>query len=797
MKKFFLIAGLVSCYASPSLCQYPSFSRGDSLKIGNLKKILPVLKGRGRVDALNQLSELYGLFNGFGVFYPKKEIISNIYFYAKEANNEALRIDYKYGIAKSLLHLSEAICLYGEPSTGSGNKDTTIKRYLQQAIMMREDFLHDSLTAQGAGIIDHGYEVAKSLLALSEAIDLQLQPFWVEPDTVTKKCLQQVIKIGEKLHNDSILGAAYYYMGWFVQDKEINYKKAIFHFHKAGELQKETEVTWQLCASYVFKGQYEDGFPYCEKCSQLSKANAMEDSSHQADRLVQQSDYYMNELYQAAGDYETAMDYLLKDNNYAAKENLAWKMDLSISDLYCKMLMPDSALSYWSLWKKDYNNYHQGLQLFGNGIRATIYIQKSQPDSAIPILENEIAHGRMLGPSQSGALIKPLLLRAEVYKQKKDYKRALQDAREAVEYAEQENSRMMDGYQLLSFLYYRLGQYKDAYETLVKYLSIKDSIQTRQFLIRLNDYKRQAEDTKKESRIGFLSRDNQIKQQQLKQKATFRNCLIAVFIAVVFAGLYVFRNSNLKAKNERLKQQQKEQEWKLKELENEKKQAVLQQQASELEMQALRAQMNPHFIFNCLSSINRIILRNETQTASDYLTRFSRLIRMVLINSQKSIIALEDELQMLRLYLDMERLRFKDSFDYRIIFANTIDEGAVFIPPLLLQPFCENAIWHGLMQKDSHGHLTIELSMQEKVLQCVIEDDGIGREAAEALRSKSAEKQKSMGLQITAQRLALLSQSKHVQSFYSIEDRRDEENNILGTRVMLRVYYNEMAEQIV
>jgi sensor histidine kinase YesM len=121
----------------------------------------------------------------------------------------------------------------------------------------------------------------------------------------------------------------------------------------------------------------------------------------------------------------------------------------------------------------------------------------------------------------------------------------------------------------------------------------------------------------------------------------------------------------------------------------------------------------------------------------------------------------------------------------------------VLIPPLLLQPFCENAIWHGLMQKDSHGHLTIELSMREKVLQCIIEDDGIGREAAEALKSKSAEKQKSMGLQITAQRLALLSQSEHVESFYSIEDRRDEENNILGTRVTLRIYYKEMAEQIV
>ena len=107
MKKYILIVGLVSCYAFPVLCQYPSFTRGDSLKIENLKKILPGLKGRERVDALNQLSETYGLFIGFGQFSPRKAISSNIYFYAKEANNEALRIDYKYGVAKSLRQLSE------------------------------------------------------------------------------------------------------------------------------------------------------------------------------------------------------------------------------------------------------------------------------------------------------------------------------------------------------------------------------------------------------------------------------------------------------------------------------------------------------------------------------------------------------------------------------------------------------------------------------------------------------------------------------------------------------------------
>jgi len=207
--------------------------------------------------------------------------------------------------------------------------------------------------------------------------------------------------------------------------------------------------------------------------------------------------------------------------------------------------------------------------------------------------------------------------------------------------------------------------------------------------------------------------------------------------------------------------------------------------------------MNPHFIFNCLSSINRIILKNESKTASDYLTRFSRLIRMVLINSQKEMIPLEDELQMLRLYLDMERLRFKDSFDYVISFTNAIDAGAILVPPLLFQPFCENAVWHGLMQKEGQGNLSIDLSMHNHILQCIISDDGIGREKAAELKSKSAEKEKSMGLKITTQRLALLNQNKNVQTFYSIEDITDENKNVIGTKVILKISYKELTEEYV
>jgi len=158
---------------------------------------------------------------------------------------------------------------------------------------------------------------------------------------------------------------------------------------------------------------------------------------------------------------------------------------------------------------------------------------------------------------------------------------------------------------------------------------------------------------------------------------------------------------------------------------------------------------------------------------------------------------MEDELEMLRLYLDMERLRFKNAFDYILSTTNAVESNSIFIPPLLLQPFCENAIWHGLMHKEGQGHLNISISEENKTLHCIITDDGVGREMALALNSKSVEKEKSLGLQITAKRLALLNGENSSDTFYEIEDLLDENGNAAGTKVNLKISYKESLEEIV
>ncbi|MEJ7680859.1 MAG: sensor histidine kinase [Segetibacter sp.] len=213
----------------------------------------------------------------------------------------------------------------------------------------------------------------------------------------------------------------------------------------------------------------------------------------------------------------------------------------------------------------------------------------------------------------------------------------------------------------------------------------------------------------------------------------------------------------------------------------------MQQQSTELEMQALRAQMNPHFIFNSLNSINRYILQNDKLKASEYLTKFSRLVRLILQNSQVSLIPLESELEALRLYLELEAVRFDHQFEYKLIIDKDIDTDILKVPPLIIQPYAENAIWHGLMHKEEKGHLEVELYQCDQVLCCKITDDGIGRKKAAELKSKSASTHKSMGMRITADRIAILQQEKQLDTTIKIRDIVLPDGCAGGTEVLLKI----------
>lgn len=208
---------------------------------------------------------------------------------------------------------------------------------------------------------------------------------------------------------------------------------------------------------------------------------------------------------------------------------------------------------------------------------------------------------------------------------------------------------------------------------------------------------------------------------------------------------------------------------------------------AETEMKALRAQMNPHFIFNSLNSINRYIVKSDQVTASNYLTKFAKLIRLILDSSANATTNLEQEIELLRLYIDMECLRFKDQFSYELTTDGSVSSQTIRIPSMIIQPYIENAIWHGLLHKEEKGHLKIGFSLRDHKLAVIIEDNGIGREKAAALRSRDALKQKSYGLRITGDRIEIANNLYGLNARIEIEDLYDENKTPAGTRVILEI----------
>lgn len=251
----------------------------------------------------------------------------------------------------------------------------------------------------------------------------------------------------------------------------------------------------------------------------------------------------------------------------------------------------------------------------------------------------------------------------------------------------------------------------------------------------------------------------------------FRGIVLLAIGGIVYA-IYMYRVRQIRRKS-RLK-------------------AEYEKRMAQAEMSALLAQMNPHFLFNCLNSIDSYIVKNESKKASEYLNNFARLIRLILQHSRSDYISLADELEALDLYLQMEGLRFDRCFDYEIQVDEALRTSSIMIPPMLIQPYLENAIWHGLRHLDKgvcEGKILIQITREADQIRCVVEDNGIGRARSAALKAGKSghHHKKSMGMQITRDRIELINKLRNVDARMEIIDLHDNNGQATGTRVILTI----------
>ncbi|MBC8314085.1 MAG: histidine kinase [Bacteroidales bacterium] len=348
-----------------------------------------------------------------------------------------------------------------------------------------------------------------------------------------------------------------------------------------------------------------------------------------------------------------------------------------------------------------------------------------------------------------------------IYRDKKEFSMAEKYYQKSIDNAlddrNKDNLRWI--HQDISDMYVTMGDYKKAYKNYVQFKLYSDSLNNMKFDRGLAEARMKYDVDQQKKEVELLN-------MELDKQRYFTYGFASLFILIIAVGLLVIRQYRLNAR---------------------RKISEMNQRMSEITQANLRQQMNPHFIFNTLNSIQYYMYQHDKVATNNYLTKFSSLIRKILENSQHTSILIKDEMEALQLYLELEKLRFKDKFSYEIDVDEEIDILQNKIPTMLIQPYVENAICHGLVNKEDSGELKIALSLEYDYISCVIEDNGIGREAATEIRKSKEFNHNSLGTRITESRLDLVNALYGTSLKVIYSDLKNDAGEAIGTRVEIHI----------
>jgi tetratricopeptide (TPR) repeat protein len=629
--------------------------------------------------------------------------------------------------------------------------------------------------------------------------------------TTDSACIWQAIKLGQRLGYNTGIAFAYQSMGIYYDEKS-DYNSAISSYNNAlkmcdgtGNKNRTVAVLSSLGAVYYEMGNFTKSLEYDERALKL--AREIGNKSFEASTLGT-----MASVYQAEGNFPAALDFDMKTlriSDSIGNITISSGSLLNIGNIYEDMGNHDSALKYnmdalkkleamgdkidgatalmniGSIYsnQKKYSDaiiYElKALQMFKEigsneglansyGNLGDYYEAMGETSKAFTNDSTAIKMCEKIGDVQGLSTYSNSL--ASIYIDRKDYKNAEKYLLKADSLAQNIKAfnliKVVD--KNLADLYTKTGEWQKSNRFLQKYADAKDTLFNQD----------------KSKQVGRLeakySYDKQLAVQQAeadnaraladaesKRQRIFLLLIAAIALSVILIAVLIYRSLQ-SAKKEKF---------------------LVERQKSIMELKALRAQMNPHFIFNVINSIQHFILKHDSEAAEEHLSEFSRLIRKVLENSRHETIALSEEIKMLELYLKLESMRFSSKFNYTISTGNSLDAENVFIPPLIVQPYVENAIWHGLMHlKDKQGEISIKFDKSDSSLKCTIDDNGIGRKRS--MEMKKGAPHESLGLSITKERLQIINMLYQAKMSVKIIDRVTEDGTGLGTTVELLIPAN-------
>lgn len=465
----------------------------------------------------------------------------------------------------------------------------------------------------------------------------------------------------------------------------------------------------------------------------------------------------------ALNSYNIALDLEKHNKNYDGISNTL----NNLGNLLNKMGRYDEALNKYEqaleIRRKEEN--WKGIASTLNNI-GTIYTNKGNYEKARQYYSEALNISRQINSEYETTV--NLYAIGNNYLITKNYLSAKTYFEESLELAAKNNLRELisDNYKALAEVYSKINLYNKAFKSLEKYMMLKDSIFSKETHKQMTEIKTRYETEKKQKEIELLKRNILIQklesdkiEQKLKLRLTLWLSLTGFILLLILSGLIMLRL-------------------------NHRRKLIIAEQ------KALRAQMNPHFIFNAMNSIQGFIMENNNEAARKYLNRFSQLMRNILENSKKPVISLKEELNTLNLYLELEKLRFGNIFEFDINVDKNIDYEDINIPPMLIQPLLENAIQHGLLPAGKGGLLQLSFDLvNDKYLKVTVKDNGIGRRKSFEI-SKKRLNHISTGMKNIQERISLLSKINKGNIQMRVIDLVDKYDNGTGTEVELMLPAN-------
>lgn len=406
--------------------------------------------------------------------------------------------------------------------------------------------------------------------------------------------------------------------------------------------------------------------------------------------------------------------------------------------------------------KEAYNNRPSMIYSYEN--IGLCYFEQKNNDKALEYLEKGLALSNEIGSKTTSAI--SLFALGKLYTLTKNYPKAEEYLLKAYHLAKQIGEPVIrtNCVQYLAIIDKARGNFQSALSYHISFKHLSDSLFNVKQAEIIADINTKYETEKKEQQIKSLEQNAKIKDLQLRQSSLYLVVLSVVFILFVLIGVIVYLFAR-------------------------QKQFQLQKKHHEVEQKLLRVQMNPHFIFNALSVIQKYMFDANSQKASFYLAKFSRLMRQVLNHSRHEYISLEEEIAMLDNYLSLQNLRQKQPFEYEIVVDEQIDPEEIAIPPMFAQPFVENAIEHGISDLSEQGKIQIHFRLEQDQIILTIQDNGIGIQQATTIKTRSNTKHQSLATQITQERIVIFKQNYKKDVGFKIENLRQ------GTKVIFHLPY--------